>query len=458
MFDDIVRDDFRAFSLVSITINFLHRIHHKPTLFFFALKNSFTCFKQYIFSRLVTPFSATNEPQLIVRRHVMLLNFDPLRAIVLRDRLLVLVPDGADSILILLEKQLKGGVKELEKNVFGEAMNSNHSSDSFLDGFGRGDSTPGEAGYATKEMSRGEIAEESDAGNDRMRTGVSEGDEEREQNAETGPSADIVLDHQADRDTLSKSPETAILDFDVEAEEWKEIDDRHYLDMPFELKAVDAVLSCVASLLSDDVGDLRDSTSAAMTALSGESERSTSGDHSQGKLRTIKDGVREMESRVQGFVRALNHVLDEDEDMALMNLSRLVSHPERFVQPVSTQVLEEESDEPELILEAYMQQSLTIVNSLHLLKGQISSTEELIAMHLDAVRNRLLYISTLVSIASLAVGVGSLIGSIFGMNVISTEWTDERPGAFLQITILTVLGAIAMFVVLSLVALRGIEY
>lgn len=165
-----------------------------------------------------------------------------------------------------------------------------------------------------------------------------------------------------------------------------------------------------------------------------------------------------MESRVQGFVRALNHVLDEDEDMALMNLSRLVSHPERFVQPVSTQVLEEESDEPELILEAYMQQSLTIVNSLHLLKGQISSTEELIAMHLDAVRNRLLYISTLVSIASLAVGVGSLIGSIFGMNVISTEWTDERPGAFLQITILTVLGAIAMFVVLSLVALRGIEY
>ena len=264
MFDDIVRDDFRAFSLVSITINFLHRIHHKPTLFFFALKNSFTCFKQYIFSRLVTPFSATNEPQLIVRRHVMLLNFDPLRAIVLRDRLLVLVPDGADSILILLEKQLKGGVKELEKNVFGEAMNSNHSSDSFLDGFGRGDSTPGEAGYATKEMSRGEIAEESDAGNDRMRTGVSEGDEEREQNAETGPSADIVLDHQADRPTLSRSTETAILDFDVEAEEWKEIDDRHYLDMPFELKAVDAVLSCVASLLSDDVGDLRDSTSAAM--------------------------------------------------------------------------------------------------------------------------------------------------------------------------------------------------
>lgn len=40
--------------------------------------------------RLVTPFSASNEPGLIVRRHVMLLNFDPLRAVILRDRLLVL--------------------------------------------------------------------------------------------------------------------------------------------------------------------------------------------------------------------------------------------------------------------------------------------------------------------------------------------------------------------------------
>lgn len=29
--------------------------------------------------RLVTPFSSSNEPQLMVRRHVILLNFDPLR-------------------------------------------------------------------------------------------------------------------------------------------------------------------------------------------------------------------------------------------------------------------------------------------------------------------------------------------------------------------------------------------
>ena len=74
--------------------------------------------------RMVTPFSVSNEPALIVRRHVMLLNFDPFRAIVLRDRLLFLVPDGADEILTSLEKRVRGGVAEAENEVFGDSNNS----------------------------------------------------------------------------------------------------------------------------------------------------------------------------------------------------------------------------------------------------------------------------------------------------------------------------------------------
>jgi hypothetical protein len=57
---------------------------------------------------------------------------------------------------------------------------------------------------------------------------------------------------------------------------------------------------------------------------------------------------------------------------------------------VSRGVLDEESDEPELILEVYMQQALSIFNQLDLLKGNVVTSEELIAMQLDTVRNRLL--------------------------------------------------------------------
>jgi magnesium transporter len=133
--------------------------------------------------------------------------------------------------------------------------------------------------------------------------------------------------------------------------------------------------------------------------------------------------------------------------MALMNLSRLVTHPERFVQPVSQAILHEESDEPELILEAYLQQASSIVNALDLLKGQILTTEEHISMTLDAVRNRLLYINTLLTIASLCVATGSFIGSIFGMNLKS--FIEENDPAFFRVTYGTLAGLAVMWIAMS---------
>ena len=68
----------------------------------------------------MTPFSKSNLPALIVRRHVILINFDPLRAIILRDRVLLLVPDGADGVVLGLEKSVRGGIKQKVEDVFGE--------------------------------------------------------------------------------------------------------------------------------------------------------------------------------------------------------------------------------------------------------------------------------------------------------------------------------------------------
>lgn len=56
--------------------------------------------------KLQQPFNPRNQPGIIVRRHVLLLNFDPIRAIVLHDRLIVIVDYGFDSILDDLGKRL----------------------------------------------------------------------------------------------------------------------------------------------------------------------------------------------------------------------------------------------------------------------------------------------------------------------------------------------------------------
>mmetsp|Transcript_9182 Transcript_9182/g.19597 ORF Transcript_9182/g.19597 Transcript_9182/m.19597 type:complete len:565 (-) Transcript_9182:40-1734(-) len=371
--------------------------------------------------RLVTPFSASNEPSLMIRRHVMLLNFDPLRAVVLKDRLLVLVPDGADSLVRDLEKRVKGGIIEMENQVFGI------------------DSKPGQS---EKETSGAGSVFENFVNNTKKVLAKS---------VNTGVVGINLEDNNYDTEGSTADPQD---------DEWEDLQEMNWSHMAFELQSVDAVLQTVTSMLMDDAGKVHWRALQSMRELRGDSKQrhdswSNSGlnENAQERLRIHKDEINEMESRVQGFVRAVNCVLDSDEDLSLMNLSRLLTHPDRFMQPVSRDILHEESDEPELILEAYMQQSLTIVNELDLLKGQITTTEEQISMMLDTIRNRLLYINTLLSVASLCVAVGSFVGSVFGMNL--TNHFEDEETIFVHVAVGTVVGMFVLWFVLSWVFYRA---
>ena len=393
--------------------------------------------------RLVTPFSSSNEPQLIVRRHVMLLNFDPLRAIVLRDRLLVLVPDGADSILIALEQRVRGGVNEMVNQVFGTA--SMHDT-SFAGGGG---------GEWMKKNKSDQWSGGKDIGKSKASSSVHDANFLIMESSVRGVDCSR---HSGDDDNetyVTASSSEHNLGQGGTNDEWEELQRMDWQHLPFELQSVDAVLQTVMSMLIDDAQKIHDKADSAMRELRGDSQNKggTVGDYTQSRLRLHKDAVNLTQRRVKGFIRAMNELLDEDEDMALMNLSRLITHPERFVQPVSRVVLHEESDEPELILEAYLQQALSIVNSLDLLKGQILTTEEQISMTLDAIRNRLLYINTLLSVAMLCVTTGAFIGSIFGMNL----WNhiEEDDTAFYRVTYGTLAGIGSMWILLSWVFFRA---
>ena len=108
-----------------------------------------------------------------------------------------------------------------------------------------------------------------------------------------------------------------------------------------------------------------------------------------------------------------------------------------------------ESDEPELILEAHLQQAFTLTNSLNLVRGEIETTQELINQRLDAVRNRLLLANMIISVGSLCVATGSFIGSLFGMNVING--LEEAEGVFNWIVIGTLFGMLLMVLMFGIV-------
>lgn len=397
--------------------------------------------------RLVTPFSASNEPELIVRRHVMLLNFDPLRAIVLRDRLLVLVPDGADSILESLANRIKGGLQDMEDAVFG-TEHHNHSNSNHAAAIHK---AVRESPHNRGRSNHKRASDASNSSKSKYKRSSSKSPTRPGRSERRGSGSGISSDDDDDDD------ETESIDF-FDDDEWGDLQGKEWIDLPFELQSVDAVLHTVSLMLTDEANDLQEYAYMAVEQMLDSNHASAMGDGGGGGsghdvLRSVKGEISQMVGRVQGFIRAINLVLDDDEDLALMNLSRLITHPERFIQPVSQEILHEESDEPELILEAYLQQSLSNTNALELLKQEVAGSEELMNMKLDTVRNRLLYINTVVSLLTLVVGIGSFIGAIFGMNLLNG--LEEDPHAFKHVVLGTCFGALGLLVLLVVVFYRA---
>jgi len=392
---------------------------------------------------------------------------------VLRDRLLVIVPDGADSILVSLEKKVRGGIgiDEIENQFFGDySSNSSHLSEVV-------NPVTKEIDYVPTTLVEGLETVNADEGT-ADQTHISKGLEERVDNMDSNTSlgdnpsesdSGISFENGDDDEDIGDGDEvedcdekdgdsatTVYSEYELEMDnEWDEFEAKDWIEMTFELQSVDAVLSSVVKMLADDSLSLRKKIFHVMEELRGDGTSSIPGDHVQEQLRILKDRAREMEGRVQGFVRAINQILDDEEDMALMNLSRLITNPERFIQPVSQDVLNEESDEPELILEVYLQQALSEVNALVLLKGNITNTEELVSLQMDTIRNRLLYINTVVSAVSLSVTVASLVGSLFGMNL--KNHMEDDPNLFVEVVSGTLVGVVVMLVsILVLISRTGV--
>eukprot|EP01032_Pedospumella_encystans_P012768 gene12768-14745_t len=56
--------------------------------------------------RLDYQFNPNEERSVLIRRHSVLFAMDPLRAVVMADRLILIVPDGADSLISILDKYM----------------------------------------------------------------------------------------------------------------------------------------------------------------------------------------------------------------------------------------------------------------------------------------------------------------------------------------------------------------
>mmetsp|Transcript_20599 Transcript_20599/g.29552 ORF Transcript_20599/g.29552 Transcript_20599/m.29552 type:complete len:560 (-) Transcript_20599:55-1734(-) len=276
--------------------------------------------------RLDYHYTPQEEPTVLIRRHAVCISLDPLRTIVMADRVVGFVPDGADRLLETFYRHMK----------------------------------------------------------------VWEGE-----------SATTTSSGQVDR-------------------------------LSFEMQAYEAIFGTVIEILKQEEGVLRDRIISISAILR---KYSIVPVEIQEKFRQYKYEVSEQLERAQAHKQIIEELMEEDEEMALMNLSALKAKPQLYKSPLSPEILETH-EEVEALLDSYLMDYNALLSRLKLSRSKLESSEDMVSLRLDTSRNQLLVTNTTITVVSCTFAMGGFVGSIWGMNLKSG--LEESRNAFWIISGITI--------------------
>uniref|UniRef100_J3LSQ0 Magnesium transporter n=2 Tax=Oryza brachyantha TaxID=4533 RepID=J3LSQ0_ORYBR len=236
-------------------------------------------------------------------------------------------------------------------------------------------------------------------------------------------------------------------------------------ESPFEFRALEVTLEAICSFLGARTTELE---SAAYPALDELTSKISS--RNLDRVRKLKSGMTRLNARVQKVRDELEQLLDDDDDMADLYLSRKLAGA---VSPVSgsggpnwfpasptigskisrasrasaatVHGNENDVEELEMLLEAYFMQIDGTLNKLTTLREYIDDTEDYINIQLDNHRNQLIQLELFLSSGTVCLSLYSLVAGIFGMNIPYT-WNDNHGYIFKWVVLVSGLFCAFMFV------------
>ncbi|EEF40343.1 RNA splicing protein mrs2, mitochondrial, putative [Ricinus communis] len=246
--------------------------------------------------------------------------------------------------------------------------------------------------------------------------------------------------------------------------------------LPFEFVALEACLEAACGCLENEAKTLEQEAHPALDKLT--SKISTL---NLERVRQIKSRLVAITGRVQKVRDELEHLLDDDEDMAEMYLTeKLVQNLENSSASSLNENMDDEYDqtdlddrdshgthtsttrsaiskhldveELEMLLEAYFVQIDGTLNKLSTLREYVDDTEDYINIMLDDKQNHLLQMGVMLTTATLVISCCVVVAGIFGMNI-SIELFNEQMETGMQKFLWTVGGSCAGSVFLYVVAI-----
>ncbi|KAL2321010.1 hypothetical protein Fmac_029979 [Flemingia macrophylla] len=215
-------------------------------------------------------------------------------------------------------------------------------------------------------------------------------------------------------------------------------------EFPFEIRALEVLLEAICSFLDARTRELETAAYPALDELT-----SKISSRNLDRVRKLKCAMTRLTNRVQKIRDELENLLDDDDDMADLYLSRklavsssptsssdapywLYGSPNAGSKIIkssraSETAVQRENDieELEMLLEANFMQIDGTLNKLATLREYIDDTEDYINIQLDNHRNQLIQLELFISAGTVCISLYSLVAAIFGMNI---PYSWKAPG------------------------------
>ncbi|KAG8370755.1 hypothetical protein BUALT_Bualt13G0016500 [Buddleja alternifolia] len=247
-----------------------------------------------------------------------------------------------------------------------------------------------------------------------------------------------------------------------------EVETDEETEFPFEFRALEVALEGICSSLDAQTRELEIVAYPALDELTAKiSSRNLD------RVRKTKSAMTRLTSRVQKVRDELEQLLDDDDDMADLYLSRKsatsasfsgyfghprwqltgdespiidskISRSSSMTSAVTTTHEENNVEELEMLLEAYFMQIESTMNKLTTLREYIDDTEDYINIQLDNHRNQLIQLELFLSSGTVCLSVYSLVAAIFGMNI-PYPWRENHGYLFKWVVMLTALACGSLF-------------
>lgn len=212
-------------------------------------------------------------------------------------------------------------------------------------------------------------------------------------------------------------------------------------ELPFEFRVLEIALEVVCTYMDTNVAELEREAYPVLDELA----RNVS-TKSLERVRSLKSNLTRLLARVQKVRDELEHLLDDDEDMADLYLTRKYLQSQQleasvaaggqsglaitpYLSPSNSRQLstssfvnsvagdENDVEDLEMLLEAYFMQVDGTRNKILSVREYIDDTEDYVNIQLDNQRNELIQLQLTLTIGSFVIALATLVATIFGMNI-----------------------------------------